>query len=224
SVLKKFEVGYSPESWDYLYSNSVKAGHQEQYLEDTGLIIKNEGGRIYDRFRSRVIFPIHNLTGRALGFGGRTLKTDKKIPKYVNSPESDIYHKSAVLYGLFFAKKAMVSADNCYLVEGYADVLSMHQAGIENVVASSGTSLTADQIKLIARFTKNVTMLYDGDAAGVKASLRGTDMLLKEGLNVKVLLFNDGHDPDSYIQKFGPNSFQEYISKNQQDFISFKTQ
>lgn len=224
SVLKKFEVGYSPESWDYLYSNSVKAGHQEQYLEDTGLIIKKEGGRVYDRFRSRVIFPIHNLTGRALGFGGRTLSSDKKTPKYVNSPESDIYHKSAVLYGLFFAKKAMVSADNCYLVEGYADVLSMHQAGIENVVASSGTSLTVEQIKLISRFTKNVTMLYDGDAAGVKASLRGTDMLLKEGLNVKVLLFSDGHDPDSYIQKFGPNSFQEYISKNQQDFISFKTQ
>src|SRR5690606_28280399 len=174
--------------------------------------------------RSRVMFPIHNLTGRAVGFGGRTLKTDKKIPKYVNSPESDIYHKSAVLYGLYFAKKSIVTVDNCYLVEGYADVISMHQAGVENVVASSGTSLTTEQIKLIARFTKNVTMLYDGDAAGIKASLRGTDMLLKEGLNVKVLLFSDGHDPDSYIQKFGPNSFQEYVQKNQQDFISFKTQ
>lgn len=223
-IIKKFELGYSPESWDYLYTKAVQAGHQEEYLEKTGLIIKKEGGKTYDRFRSRVMFPIHNLTGRTLGFGGRTLKTDKKIPKYVNSPESDIYHKSAVLYGLYFAKKSIVTVDNCYLVEGYADVLSMHQAGVENVVASSGTSLTIEQIKLIARFTKNVTMLYDGDAAGIKASLRGTDMLLKEGLNVKVLLFSDGHDPDSYIQKFGPNSFQEYIQKNQQDFISFKTQ
>ncbi len=223
-IIKKFELGYSPESWDYLYTKAVQAGHQEEYLEKTGLIIKKEGGKTYDRFRSRVMFPIHNLTGRTLGFGGRTLKTDKKIPKYVNSPESDIYHKSAVLYGLYFAKKSIVTVDNCYLVEGYADVLSMHQAGVENVVASSGTSLTIEQIKLIARFTKNVTMLYDGDAAGIKASLRGTDMLLKEGLNVKVLLFSDGHDPDSYIHKFGPNSFQEYIQKNQQDFISFKTQ
>ncbi|HUH19999.1 DNA primase [Albibacterium sp.] len=223
-IIKKFELGYSPESWDYLYAKAVQAGHQEEYLEKTGLIIKKEGGKTYDRFRSRVMFPIHNLTGRTLGFGGRTLKTDKKVPKYVNSPESDIYHKSAVLYGLYFAKKSIVTVDNCYLVEGYADVISMHQAGVENVVASSGTSLTTEQIKLIARFTKNVTMLYDGDAAGIKASLRGTDMLLKEGLNVKVLLFSDGHDPDSYIQKFGPNSFQEYVQKNQQDFISFKTQ
>jgi len=222
-IIKKFELGYSPENWDYLYNHAIKAGHQEDYLEKTGLIIKKAGGKVYDRFRNRVMFPIHNLTGRALGFGGRTLKTDKKIPKYVNSPESDIYHKSAVLYGLFFAKKSIVAADNCYLVEGYADVLSVHQAGVENVVSSSGTSLTGEQIKLIARFTKNVTMLYDGDAAGIKASLRGTDMLLKEGLNVKVLLFTDGHDPDSYIQKFGPNSFEEYIKKNQQDFISFKT-
>jgi len=223
-IIKKFELGYSPESWDYLYEKAVKAGYQDEYLDKTGLIIKKEGGKTYDRFRSRVMFPIHNLTGRTLGFGGRTLRTDKKIPKYVNSPESDIYHKSSVLYGLYFAKKAIVTVDNCYLVEGYADVLSMHQAGVENVVASSGTSLTVDQIKLIARFTKNVTILYDGDAAGIKASLRGTDMLLKEGLNVKILLFTDGHDPDSYIQKFGPNSFQEYIQKNQQDFISFKTQ
>jgi DNA primase len=223
-IIKKFELGYSPESWDYLYTKAVQAGHQEEYLEKTGLIIKKEGGKTYDRFRSRVMFPIHNLTGRTLGFGGRTLKTDKKVPKYVNSPESDIYHKSLVLYGLYFAKKSIVTVDNCYLVEGYADVLSMHQAGVENVVASSGTSLTTEQIKLIGRFTKNVTMLYDGDAAGIKASLRGTDMLLKEGLNVKVLLFSDGHDPDSYIQKFGPNSFHEYIQKNQQDFISFKTQ
>lgn len=223
-IIKKFELGYSPESWDYLYNNALSAGHQDEYLEETGLIIKKEGGKAYDRFRGRVMFPIHNLTGRTVGFGGRTLKTDKKVPKYVNSPESDIYHKSAILYGLYFARKSIVTADNCYLVEGYADVLSVHQAGIENVVATSGTSLTSEQIKLISRFTKNVTMLYDGDAAGIKASLRGTDMLLKEGLNVKVLLFTDGHDPDSYIQKYGPNSFEAYIQKNQQDFISFKTQ
>lgn len=223
-IIKKFELGYSPESWDYLYKQAKAEGHQEEYLVSTGLIIQKEGGKSYDRFRSRVMFPIHNLTGRALGFGGRTLKTDKKVPKYVNSPESEIYHKSAILYGLYFAKKAIVNTDTCYLVEGYADVLSMHQAGVENVVASSGTSLTIEQVKLISRFTKNVTMLYDGDAAGIKASLRGTDMLLKEGLNVRILLFPEGNDPDSYIQKFGPKSFQDYIEQNQQDFISFKTQ
>lgn len=223
-IIKKFELGYSPESWDYVYKQAKAEGHQEEYLVSTGLIIQKEGGKSYDRFRSRVMFPIHNLTGRALGFGGRTLKTDKKVPKYVNSPESEIYHKSAILYGLYFAKKAIVNTDTCYLVEGYADVLSMHQAGVENVVASSGTSLTIEQVKLISRFTKNVTMLYDGDAAGIKASLRGTDMLLKEGLNVRILLFPEGNDPDSYIQKFGPKSFQDYIEQNQQDFISFKTQ
>lgn len=223
-IIKKFELGYSPESWDYLYTQAKTVGHEDEYLSSTGLIIQKDGGRSYDRFRSRVIFPIHNLTGRTLGFGGRTLKSDKKVPKYVNSPESEIYHKSAVLYGLYFAKKAIVSADTCYLVEGYADVLSMHQAGIENVVASSGTSLTTEQIKLIFRFTTNVTVLYDGDAAGIKASLRGIDMLLKEGLNVRILLFPEGNDPDSYIQKFGPRSFQEHIDQNQQDFISFKTQ
>src|SRR5690606_35860306 len=220
---KKFELGYSPESWDYLYQQAKAEGYDDEYLSSTGLIIQKEGGKSYDRFRGRVMFPIHNMTGRTLGFGGRTLKTDKKVPKYVNSPESDIYHKSAVLYGLYFAKKAIVNTEICYLVEGYADVLSMHQAGIENVVASSGTSLTTEQIKLIARFTKNVTMLYDGDAAGIKASLRGTDMLLKEGLNVRILLFPEGNDPDSYIQKFGPKSFEDYIGQHQQDFISFKT-
>src|SRR5690606_23288501 len=223
-IIKKFELGYSPESWDYLYQHAKAEGFDDEYLSNTGLIIQKEGGKTYDRFRGRVMFPIHNMTGRTLGFGGRTLKTDKKVPKYVNSPESDIYHKSAVLYGLYFAKKAISTADTCYLVEGYADVLSMHQAGIENVVASSGTSLTTEQIKLIGRFTSNVTMLYDGDAAGIKASLRGTDMLLKEGLNVKILLLPEGNDPDSYIQKHGPKSFEEYVSQNQLDFISFKTQ
>src|SRR5690606_2374576 len=169
------------------------------------------------------MFPIHNLTGRILGFGGRTLKTDKKSPKYVNSPESEVYHKSDVLYGLFFAKKPILDADNCYLVEGYADVLSMHQAGVENVVSSSGTSLTIGQVRLISRYTKNVTILYDGDEAGIKASLRGTDMLLEEGLNVKVLLFPDGNDPDSYVQRFGSTAFKQYIAEHQQDFIFYKT-
>lgn len=169
------------------------------------------------------MFPIHSFTGRVIGFGGRTLKTDKAVPKYVNSPESDIYHKSNVLYGLFFAKKAMRDADNCYLVEGYADVLSVHQAGVENVVASSGTSLTIEQIRLIGRFTKNITILYDGDEAGIKASLRGLDMILEEGLNVKVVLFPDGHDPDSYFQKFGSSAFKSHIEQNKKDFILYKT-
>jgi DNA primase len=187
------------------------------------LAIERDDKSLYDRFRGRVMFPIHNLTGRVIGFGGRTLKTDKKVAKYVNSPESEIYHKSDVLYGLNFAKKAIMEEDNCYLVEGYADVLSVHQAGVENVVSSSGTSLTTGQIKLISRFTKNVTILYDGDEAGIKASLRGTDMLLEEGLNVKVLLFPDGNDPDSYVQKFGATAFKEYVKSNQQDFIFYKT-
>src|SRR5690606_23420505 len=184
---------------------------------------RKDDGSVYDRFRGRVIFPIHSLTGRILGFGGRILRTDKKAAKYVNSPESEIYHKSDVLYGLYFAKKAIVEADNCYLVEGYADVISMHQAGVENVVSSSGTSLTAGQIRAISRYTKNVTILYDGDDAGIKASLRGTDMLLEEGLNVKVLLFPEGNDPDSYVQRHGSAAFVEYINTQQKDFIFFKT-
>jgi len=168
------------------------------------------------------MFPIHNFTGRVIGFGGRTLKTDKNVPKYVNSPESEIYHKSNVLYGLFHAKKAIRDADNCYLVEGYADVLSVHQANIENVVASSGTSLTIEQIRLIGRFTQNVTILYDGDAAGIKASLRGLDMILEEGLNVKVVSFPDGDDPDSYMHKVGAGAFKSYIEENRKDFILYK--
>jgi len=169
------------------------------------------------------MFPIHSFTGRVIAFGGRTLKNDKNVPKYVNSPESEIYHKSNVLYGLYFAKKAIREEDNCYLVEGYADVLSVHQAGIENVVASSGTSLTVEQIRLISRFTKNITILYDGDAAGIKASLRGLDMILEEGLNVKVVLFPDGHDPDSFVRNFGTSSFKKHIADNKKDFILFKT-
>ena len=221
-IIRKFELGYSPDSWDALINASKAAGHREAYLESTGLVVKNEKGKLYDRFRGRVMFPIHNFTGRVIGFGGRTLKTDKNVPKYVNSPESDIYHKSNVLYGLYHAKKAIRDLDNCYLVEGYADVLSAHQAGVENVVASSGTSLTTEQIRLIGRFTQNVTMLYDGDAAGIKASLRGLDMILEEGLNVKVLNFPDGHDPDSYMHLVGAGAFKHYIENNRKDFILFK--
>ncbi|MFD2967918.1 DNA primase [Sphingobacterium bambusae] len=222
-IIKKFDLGYSPDQWTVLSDAAVAAGFHKDYLKEIGLSIERDDGSVYDRFRGRVIFPIHNLTGRIIGFGGRTLKTEKSVPKYVNSPESEIYHKSDVLYGLNFAKKAIMDNDTCYLVEGYADVISMHQAGVENVVSSSGTSLTTGQIKLIARFTKNVVILYDGDAAGIKASLRGTDMLLEEGLNVKVLLFPDGNDPDSYVQTFGSSAFKEYIDKHQEDFIFYKT-
>src|SRR5690606_36859199 len=222
-IIHKFELGYSPEGWTALYDRAKGAGYKDEFLEATGLIIRKDDGSVYDRFRGRVMFPIHNLTGRILGFGGRTLKTDKKSPKYVNSPESEVYHKSDVLYGLFFAKKPILDADNCYLVEGYADVLSMHQAGVETVVSSSGTSLTIGQVRLISRYTKNVTLLYDGDEAGIKASIHGTDMLLEEGLNVKVLLSPDRNDPDSNVQWFGSTAFKQYIAGHQQDFIFYKT-
>ena len=221
-IIKKFDLGYSPDSWDALITSAVSAGHKQEYLERTGLAIRNDKGKLYDRFRGRVMFPIHNFTGRVIGFGGRTLKTDKNVPKYVNSPESDIYHKSNVLYGLYHAKKAIRDTDNCYLVEGYADVLSVHQANVENVVASSGTSLTTEQIRLIGRFTQNVTILYDGDAAGIKASLRGLDMILEEGLNVKVVNFPEGHDPDSYMHLVGAGAFKQYIENNRKDFILYK--
>ncbi len=221
-IIRKFNLGYSPDQWDALTKAAQEAQHSLEFLEKTGLSIKNEKGNHYDRFRARVMFPIHNFTGRVIGFGGRTLKTDKNVPKYVNSPESEIYHKSNVLYGLYHAKKAIREADNCYLVEGYADVLAVHQAYIENVVASSGTSLTIEQIKLIARFTQNITILYDGDAAGIKASLRGLDMILEEGLNVKVVSFPEGDDPDSYMHKVGAGAFKTYIEENRQDFILYK--
>jgi len=222
-IIKKFELGYSPDVWDAMTQSAISEGYNIQFLEETGLTICKENEKFYDRFRGRVMFPIHSFTGRVIGFGGRTLKTDKAVPKYVNSPESDIYHKSNVLYGLFFAKKSMRDEDNCYLVEGYSDVLSVHQAGIENVVASSGTSLTVEQIRLIGRFTKNITILYDGDEAGIKASLRGLDMILEEGLNVKIVLFPDGNDPDSYVQKFGSSAFKTHLEGNKKDFILFKT-
>lgn len=222
-TIRKFELGYSPDQWEAFSGKAVSSGYKEEYLVESGLSVKRDNGGIYDRYRGRVMFPIHSFTGRVIAFGGRTLKSDKSVPKYVNSPESEIYHKSNVLYGLYFAKKSIRDEDNCYLVEGYADVISVHQAGIENVVASSGTSLTVEQIRLIGRLTKNITILYDGDAAGIKASLRGLDLILEEGLNVKVVLFPDGHDPDSYVRQVGSSAFKTYISENKKDFILYKT-
>lgn len=225
NTIKKFELGYSLESWDGLTKAALEKGFQEKFLEATGLTIFKEDGKKYDRFRARVMFPIHNVSGRTIGFGARTLKTnDKSTPKYLNSPESEIYHKSDVLYGMFQAKQAIRMADVCYMTEGYLDVISLHQGGIENVVASSGTSLTENQVKLISRYTKNITVLYDGDAAGIKASLRGTDLILEAGLNVDVVIFPPGEDPDSYIRKVGDNAFREYIKNEAKDFISFKTE
>ncbi|MDB5233831.1 MAG: primase [Hymenobacter sp.] len=229
STIQTFELGYSLDSWDDLMKAAETAGYDKKYLEKTGLtVIKTDDqgkdtGRRYDRFRGRVMFPIHNISGRVVGFGARTLKRDDKMAKYLNSPESEIYHKSDVLYGLFQARQAIRTQEICYLVEGYLDVLSLYQGGIKNVVASSGTSLTEGQIRLIKRYSDNVTVLYDGDAAGIKASLRGTDLLLEGGLNVRVVLFPDGDDPDSYIRKVGDQRFTEYIETKSQDFISFKT-
>jgi DNA primase len=222
-TIRKFELGYSPDQWEAFSAQALKDGYAEEYIVESGLSVKRDNGSLYDRYRGRVMFPIHSFTGRVIAFGGRTLKNDKNVPKYVNSPESEIYHKSHVLYGLNFAKKAIRDEDNCYLVEGYADVISVHQAGIENVVASSGTSLTVDQIRLIGRLTKNITILYDGDAAGIKASLRGLDLILEEGLNVKVVLFPDGNDPDSYVRQLGSSAFKKYIDDNRKDFILYKT-
>src|ERR1700761_3971430 len=223
-TITKFELGYSPDQWEAFTGQAIKEGYQQQYLEETGLSVKRDNGSLYDRYRGRVMFPIHSFTGRVIAFGGRTLKSDKNVPKYVNSPESEIYHKSSVLYGLYFAKRAIREEDNCYLVEGYADVISVHQAGIENVVASPGPSLTVEQIRLIGRLTKNITILYDGDAAGIKASLRGLDLILEEGLNVKVVLFPDGHDPDSYVRLVGTAGFKKHIADNRKDFILYKTE
>ncbi|WP_299288510.1 DNA primase [uncultured Mucilaginibacter sp.] len=222
-IIRKFELGYSPDNWDAFSTAAIKQNYQTEFLLESGLSVKRDNGTLYDRYRGRVMFPIHSFTGRVVGFGGRTLKNDKSVPKYVNSPESEIYHKSNLLYGLYFAKKAIRESDNCYLVEGYADVISVHQAGIENVVASSGTSLTVEQIRLIGRSTKNITILYDGDAAGIKAALRGLDLILEEGLNVKVVTFPDGHDPDSFVRKVGTAAFKTYIDQNQKDFILYKT-
>ncbi len=221
-ILKKFEVGYSPDGKAPFTEAAQKQGYKMEFLEKTGLSIKRDDW-VRDRFAGRVMFPIHNLAGRVIAFGGRILKDDPKAAKYLNSPESEIYHKSKVLYGIFQGKREIARAEKCYLVEGYTDVLSMHQAGIENVVASSGTALTSEQIRLIKRFTPNITIIYDGDAAGIKASLRGIDLVLEEGMNVKVLLLPDGEDPDSFAKKKGASGFREYIDINETDFIQFKT-
>ena len=216
-------MGYSLEKRDDLLSAAKSKGYNEKYLVATGLCIQNEGGRIYDRFKGRVMYPIFGVSGKVLAFGGRTLRKDKDVAKYVNSPESIVYRKSYELYGLYQAKQAIVKKDKCILVEGYMDVISMSQSGIENVVASSGTSLTEGQIRLIHRFTENVTVIYDSDPAGIKASLRGIDMLLAEGLNIKVMLLPEGDDPDSFAQSHSASELEEYLASHEQDFIEFKT-
>ncbi len=221
-TVEKFQLGYSLNSRSEFSKKALKEGFKKEFLVATGLSV-DKGEELVDRFYARVMFPIHSVSGRVIAFGARTLKSDKTIAKYLNSPESDIYIKSKSLYGIFFAKKALTQLNKCYLVEGYTDVISMHQAGIENVVASSGTSLTVEQIRLIKRFTPNVTVLYDGDSAGIKASLRGIDMLLEEGMNVKALLLPDGDDPDSFSRKHNVEDLQKYLNANEQDFISFKT-
>ncbi len=222
-IIQKFQLGYSLEQRDAFTQSALKSGYNKEYLVKTGLTLENESGQLSDRFRGRVMFPVHSLSGKVVAFGGRILKKDDKMAKYVNSPESEIYHKSSELYGIYFAKQAIVRQDRCFLVEGYTDVISMHQSGIENVVASSGTSLTPGQIRLIHRFTENVTVIYDGDAAGIKASIRGIDLLLEEGLNIKVLLLPDGDDPDSFARKHNATDFIEFVEKNSADFIRFKT-
>lgn len=221
-TIEKFELGYALDGWNYLSDEAIKQNYNKALLEKTGLVVKNEEGRTYDRFRGRVIFPVHNLSGKVIAFGARMMGKDKNQPKYINSPETEIYHKSNVLYGLYQAKNIIRQKDNCFLVEGYTDVLSMHQSDVENVVASSGTALTEEQIKLIKRFTENVTVLFDGDAAGIKAALRGIDLILKGGLNVRVVLLPDNNDPDSYSRKVGTSEFQKYLAQKSQDFISFK--
>lgn len=222
-IIRKFQLGYSLEQRDAFFLEATKSGYRKEFLEKTGLVIAYDNGSVADRFRGRVIFPVHTLSGKVVAFGGRVLKKDEKTAKYMNSPESEIYHKSNELYGIYFAKQAIVKADRCFLVEGYTDVISMHQAGIENVVASSGTALTQGQIRLIHRFTNNITVLYDGDAAGIKAALRGIDLLLEEGMNIKVVLLPDGEDPDSFARKQNATQFGEFIQEHETDFIRFKT-
>lgn len=222
TTIQKFQLGYSPEGRDAFCKHAIQNGYTEDILLKTGLAIRHDN-KLFDRFFARVIFPIHNLTGKVIGFGGRILDQTKSKAKYLNSPESDIYVKSKSLYGIYYARNAISRADNCLLVEGYTDVISMHQAGIENVVASSGTSLTSDQIRMIRRYTKNITILFDGDIAGVNASLRGIDMLLEEGMNVRVVLFPDGSDPDAFVRAHRTSDVEEFISRESKDFISFKT-
>lgn len=224
-TIEKFDLGYCKDEWDNFTNAALKKGYDLKYLKETGLTIVKEGGtslRKFDRFKGRVMFPIHSMSGRILGFGGRILTNDKKAAKYLNSPESPIYHKSKILYGLYLAKKEIAKQDNCYLVEGYTDVISFHQAGVENVVASSGTALTPDQIRLINRLTKNITVLFDGDAAGIRASLRGIDLILEQGMNVKVVSFPEGEDPDSFARANSSAELKQYLNDKAQDFIEFK--
>lgn len=223
ATIEKFGLGWSPSGRHVLSDAAKAAGYKEEFLVDTGLCVKKDDGRLQDRFYDRVMFPIHSVSGRVIAFGGRTLKTDKSVAKYVNSPETEIYVKSRSLYGIYFAKNEISRQDRCYLVEGYLDVISMHQLGITNVVASSGTSLTVEQIRLIRKFTSNITIIYDGDSAGIHAALRGIGLVLKEGLNVKVVLLPDGDDPDSYSHKHTLAEVQDFISTHEQDFIGFKT-
>ena len=224
-IIKKFQLGYSLDTRDALATEAKRKGYREEFLEKAGLCYKTSDGKLRDRFWGRVIFPVHTLSGKVVAFGGRVLNAATKNVqmKYVNSPESEVYHKSRELYGIYLAKQSIVKQDRCFLVEGYTDVISMHQSGIENVVASSGTALTTEQIRLIRRFTQNVTVLYDGDSAGIKASLRGIDMLLEEGMNIKVCLLPDGDDPDSFARKHNASEYQDYINKHETDFIRFKT-
>ncbi|WP_299212509.1 DNA primase [uncultured Dokdonia sp.] len=220
-TIKKFELGYNPDQWDAFTSEALRKGYKLEFLEKTGLtIVKDE--KQFDRFKGRVMFPIHSMSGRVLGFGGRILTSDKKAAKYLNSPESDIYHKSKVLYGIYYAKQSIAKEDNCYLVEGYTDVIQMHQSGIENVVSSSGTALTPEQIRLINRLTKNITVLFDGDAAGQRAALRGIDLILEQGMNVKVCSFPEGEDPDSFSRKHNKEDILAYFNANSKDFIQYK--
>jgi DNA primase len=223
-TVEKFDLGYSINEWDNLFKKAIKSGYSEDILEKSGLLIKKDDGKKYDRFRGRVMFPVHNLSGKVIAFGARILTKEKDQPKYINSPETDIYHKSQVLYGIFHSKNAIRQEDFCYLVEGYTDVNSMFQAGVENVVASSGTALTAEQINLMRRFTENVTVLFDGDQAGIRAALRGIDLVLKAGLNVKVVLLPDGEDPDSFSKKLGSSEFKSFLNSNSKDFLTFKAE
>lgn len=224
-TIEKFDLGYCKDEWDNFTKAALAKGYDLKYLKSTGLTIVKEGGaedRKFDRFKGRVMFPIHSMSGRILGFGGRILTNDKKAAKYLNSPESDIYHKSKILYGLYQAKKEIAKEDNCFLVEGYTDVISFHQSGIENVVASSGTALTPDQIRLVNRLTQNITVLFDGDAAGVRASLRGIDLILEQGMNVRVVAFPEGEDPDSFAKAHSNAELKQYLEEKSQDFIEFK--
>src|SRR5574343_1886473 len=222
-IIRKFQLGFNPEARDHFSKAAVKAQYNLENLQKSGLVVLRDG-QPQDNYRGRIIFPVHNQSGKILGFGARILKTNDRAPKYINTPENEIYVKSKILYGSYFARQAIDKADECLLVEGYTDVISLHQAGIENVVASGGTSLTPDQLRLIKKFTNNLTIVYDGDGAGIKAALRGLDLALEEGLNVKLVLIPDKEDPDSYVNKVGVTAFNEYINNNKKDFILFQTE